>query len=52
MEEGHLVIWEANHPRAGWDESFRTMAQNGDDALLDGYSLLLTRWDEEEWDWP
>ena len=30
-----LVIGPATHPRAGWAEAFRAMAQNGDDRLID-----------------
>jgi antitoxin MazE len=44
-----LIIKPAAKPRAGWAESFREMAERGDDALLDEYTP--TRWDEEEWKW-
>lgn len=44
-----VVIRPANHPRAGWDESFATMARLGDDHLLD--SLETSKWDESEWVW-
>jgi hypothetical protein len=35
--------------RYGWDESFRSMAEKGDDALLD--DSVPTDWDEVEWEW-
>lgn len=44
-----VVIRPANHPRAGWDESFATMAARGDDALLD--TLGPSKWDKTEWVW-
>ena len=31
-----LIIRAAEHPRAGWAEAFRRMAENGDDVLLEG----------------
>ena len=33
-------------PRKGWSDAFRRMAENGDDALLDGEAPTLTDWDE------
>ena len=38
-------------PRAGWAESFKAMAEAGDDALIDGPLPSLTKFDEEEWEW-
>ena len=41
---------QARHPREGWAEQARLMAERGDDELLlPEYSL--TTWDEEEWEW-
>ncbi|HYH79836.1 MAG TPA: hypothetical protein VEX86_08560 [Longimicrobium sp.] len=45
-EEAHLT----KPRREGWDAAFRTMAERGDDALLDG-DAIAGDWDEEEWDW-
>jgi len=39
----------ARPPREGWEESFRLMAERGDDRLLD--PDVPTCWDEEEWEW-
>lgn len=44
-----LVVSSATHPRAGWAEAFRAMAQQGDDRLID--ESRPTRWDEDEWQW-
>lgn len=51
VENDHLVIRAVSHPRAGWAEAFQAMADRGDDALLDGDALCLTRWEEEKWEW-
>lgn len=49
--EANLVISPAHHPRAGWAEAFKQMAERGDDTLLDDPDYNLSEWDEEEWEW-
>jgi antitoxin MazE len=49
IQEDQIVIRSAHHPRLGWEEQFRAMAQAGDDRLLDAETP--TRWDEAEWEW-
>ena len=39
----------ARPPREGWEESFRLMAERGDDRLLDPDVPICL--DEEEWEW-
>lgn len=39
------------HPRTGWEEAFKAMAQQGKDALLDGDVIIPSRWDKEDWEW-
>ena len=51
VRQGQLVVRAAERPRSGWEEAFRWMAAQGDDALLDRGSLPSTRWDETEWEW-
>ena len=46
-----LIIRPMQYPRQGWEEQFRAMAVQGDDALLDEPLPSLTRWDDEEWEW-
>ena len=49
VEGNRLVIAPARKPREGWAESFRKMADSGDDTLiLDG---LTNKFDDEEWEW-
>jgi antitoxin MazE len=52
VEGGVLMVRPVSAPRAGWDEAFRTMAELGDDALLDAEAPVGTDWDEREWEWP
>lgn len=46
-----ITIRPVANPRTGWEDSFRTMAQNGDDTLLYGNEHLTHSWDKEEWQW-
>ncbi len=48
---GELVLRPAKSPRTGWGEAFKRMAQEGDDALLDGDSRFETRWARKNWRW-
>lgn len=49
VEDGCLTIRPVHHPRQGWEESFKKMAANGDDKLLD--EAIETEWDKTEWAW-
>jgi antitoxin MazE len=47
-----IVIRPANRkPREGWAESFRAMAETGDNVLPDWPQTSLTKFDDEEWEW-
>ncbi len=50
-QEGQIVIRPLEHPRAGWDEQFRQMAEAGDDKLLDPDLTGLSSFDQGEWEW-
>lgn len=50
VEGNALVITPARAPRQGWEESFRAMAEAGDDAAL-WPEDLKHEWDETEWKW-
>ena len=50
-QAGQLIVRPARQVRVGWEESFRQMALNGDDKLLDDEALTLTEWEEKEWQW-
>lgn len=51
VEDERLVIRSASCPRRGWDEKFKSMADVGDDLLLDGGIASPSSWDEDEWQW-
>lgn len=47
----NLVVRPVVASRAGWDEAFRSMAERGDDRLLDADAHSQTIWDKTEWRW-
>jgi antitoxin MazE len=44
-----IVIRSARSPRAAWATAFESMAEAGDDELLE--EVTETSWDREEWVW-
>ena len=50
-QDNQIVIRSAKQPRQDWEVAFRSMAEHGDDELLDENLLAQTRWDEDEWQW-
>ena len=51
VQDEQIVIRSATHPRQGWEEAFRAMAQQGDDELLDCDLTGQSQWDQSEWQW-
>src|SRR5262245_38201804 len=51
LANDHLVVRNPAHPRAGWAEAARRMAERGDGALLAGPLGIKSSWDLEEWVW-
>jgi len=50
-EKDQIVIRSIKKIRSGWEKSFRAMAKNKDDMLLDESSLAYQNsWDKQEWD--
>jgi antitoxin MazE len=49
VQDDKLVLRRPRHPREGWGEAFRQMAEAAEDRLLD--RAVPTRWEAEEWDW-
>lgn len=49
--DGQIVVRSSRHTRRDWDEQFATMAERGDDTLLDAEAASPTKWDAEEWEW-
>ena len=51
IENNQIIIRPVSNPRAGWDNAFQKMAENGDDALIEGEQMITHSWDETEWQW-
>lgn len=51
VEKTQIIIRLVSSPRAGWDSAFSAMAENEDDRLLDGETIVPHSWDEKEWEW-
>jgi antitoxin MazE len=51
VQDKEIVIRSVGHPRQGWAEAFQTMAEAGDDQLLDEGIVGQSSWDEAEWQW-
>ena len=49
--DDRLVVRAIRRPREGWDAGFASMAEAGDDELLDGEVIEASSWDEDEWEW-
>ena len=51
IENNQIIIRPVSNPRAGWNEAFQKMAENGDDVLIEGEPTITHSWDEAEWQW-
>ena len=51
VQDHQIVIRAAGRPRQGWDDAFRAMATEHDDALLEQDTVSSSEWDSEEWEW-
>jgi antitoxin MazE len=51
VENEKIIISPISKPRAGWEEAFRKMAENGDDLPIDMEQPASHSWDETEWHW-
>jgi antitoxin MazE len=50
--DGQIIIKSISRSRESWDSSFKKMAKNKDDILLDSDTLTRqSKWDKEEWEW-
>ena len=49
VQDVAIIISRADKARTGWAEAAASLAENGEDALIDLPSA--TRFDEEEWEW-
>lgn len=51
LELDQIVVRSVRVVRQGWDDAFQAMSVQGGDELLDGETLALSAWDEDEWEW-
>lgn len=52
LRDNEIILRPADSTRANWDESFKKMAEEGDDVLADQKEVEHpTEWDETEWTW-
>jgi hypothetical protein len=51
VAHGQIIIRASARPRAGWEDPFRLMADQGDDAPLDFDLDTSGDWDDQEWRW-
>lgn len=51
VQDNALIIKFIKSYRHDWKASFKKMAANRDDPLLDSESISTTKWDEDEWEW-
>jgi antitoxin MazE len=51
IENNQIIIRPISNPRKGWDNAFKSMAESGDDTLVDGTDNISHSWDEAEWQW-
>lgn len=50
LRDNEIILRSAETTRKNWEESFKKMAEQGDDALLDQEEIEQTPdWDESDW---
>ncbi|MCF8051465.1 MAG: AbrB/MazE/SpoVT family DNA-binding domain-containing protein [Desulfobacterales bacterium] len=51
VESNRIIVRPVLDSREGWEDSFKAMAETGDDKPLIDDENLDHSWDEEEWQW-
>lgn len=51
VRNNELIVKPVKSSRQNWEASFKKMAAEGDDELLDSESVSTAKWDEDEWEW-
>jgi len=49
VQGDQIIIRSSSKPREGWAELFSALVKEYEDEKLD--DLILTAWDEQEWEW-
>ena len=50
LRDNEIILKAVEEPRVEWDSSFKKMANENDDALLDEGDSF-TEWEDTEWTW-
>ncbi len=48
VRDNEVIIRPVKRPRQNWEEAFKTMAEKGDDQLIE---FPNSHWNNEEWEW-
>jgi antitoxin MazE len=51
VDKARIIIRPLSTTRSSWENAFKGMADNGDDALINGNETISHSWDDEEWQW-
>lgn len=51
VHNNEIILKSSTKPRDGWKTSFKKMAENRDDILLDTEVIQTTEWDNNNWEW-
>tara|TARA_R110002049_G_scaffold176013_1_gene343240 strand:- start:120 stop:377 length:258 start_codon:yes stop_codon:yes gene_type:complete len=52
LRDNEIILKAIEEPRVGWDSSFKKMADQKEDYLLDESEIESPgEWDENEWTW-
>ncbi len=46
-----IVIRPITHPRQGWDQKFKHLAEKNEDRLILEDTLIENQFDRDEWEW-
>ncbi|MEO9885188.1 MAG: AbrB/MazE/SpoVT family DNA-binding domain-containing protein [Balneola sp.] len=52
LKKDKIILQAVEEPRVGWESSFKEMAKENDDNLLDENEIdTPSEWDDTEWTW-
>lgn len=51
IQDDKLIIYQSSKVRENWEESFKSMADRGDDMIDNDYLEVSTEWEKNGWEW-
>ncbi|MGA8181365.1 MAG: AbrB/MazE/SpoVT family DNA-binding domain-containing protein [Desulfobacterales bacterium] len=51
VDQNQIIIRPLSNPRAGWDSTFKAMADSDDDTIIYAAENILHSWDDDQWQW-